>query len=60
MRQVSNAPYGANSQEEVEVAEVAEEEEEEAAGVAEEEEEEDHQAPLTSMRLNNPLNLPKM
>ena len=53
MRQVFNAPYGANSQEEEEVAE----EEEEAV-----EEEEDHQVQphlmLTSR--SNPLNKPKM
>jgi len=61
LRQVSNAPYGANSQGEEEVAEEGEEaaaEEEEEA--AEEEEEEDHRAHLTSMRPNNPLSQSKM
>jgi len=45
-------PYGANSQEEEEVAEEEEVEEVEV--------EEDHRAHLTSMHPNNPLNQPKM
>jgi len=44
-QQVSNVPYGVNNQEEEE---------------EEEKEEEDHQARLTSMSPNNPLNKPKM
>ena len=51
----SNAPYGANNQEEVAEEEVAEEE---VAG--EEEAVEDHRLHLTSMYLNNPPNQFKM